>query len=154
LDFPIACWGDYLLWKDNKWINRRPGARSQAKDPHSKFVWRMEDILDIYADTNQAAFPGIGFDEVPYQIMNETRLPLPKRNVIPARHDFEYRQEGTCNLFICLQILAGEYNTSSPSNTRSYKRAEVVGSHLQDIVRPCTGTWRPMKTAPDNFSLP
>jgi hypothetical protein len=67
----------------------------------------MEDILDLYAEPYQPAFPVICFDEVPYQMVSETKLPLPMRNGKPGRYDFEYRREGTCNLFMFLQPLAG-----------------------------------------------
>jgi len=67
----------------------------------------MEDILDLYAEPYQPAFPVICFDEVPYQMVSEIRLPLPVRNGKPGRYDFEYRREGTCNLFMLLQPLAG-----------------------------------------------
>jgi hypothetical protein len=36
----------------------------------------MEDILDLYAEPYQPAFPVICFDEVPYQMVSETRLPF------------------------------------------------------------------------------
>jgi hypothetical protein len=67
----------------------------------------MEDILDLYAEPYQEAFPVICFDELPYQLVSETRLPLPMQNGKPVRYDFEYRREGTCNLFMFLQPLAG-----------------------------------------------
>jgi len=67
----------------------------------------MEDILDLYAEPYQPAFPVICFDEVPYQMVSETQLPLPMQNGKPLRYDFEYRREGTCNLFMFLQPLAG-----------------------------------------------
>jgi hypothetical protein len=67
----------------------------------------MEDILDLYAEPYQPAFPVICFDEVPYQMVSETRLPLPTQNGKPLRYDFEYQREGTCNLFMFLQPLAG-----------------------------------------------
>ena len=38
----------------------------------------MEDILDLYAEPYQPAFPVICFDEVPYQMVSETRLPFMK----------------------------------------------------------------------------
>jgi hypothetical protein len=40
-------------------------------------------------------------------MVSETKLPLPVRNGKPRRYDFEYRREGTCNLFMFLQPLAG-----------------------------------------------
>jgi hypothetical protein len=67
----------------------------------------MEDLLDLYAEPFDPAYPVICFDEIPYQLVSETRLPLPVQNGKPLRYDFEYRREGTCNLFMFLQPLAG-----------------------------------------------
>lgn len=67
----------------------------------------MEDTLDLYAEPYQFAFPVICFDEVPYQMVSETKLPLPMRNGKPGRCDYEYHREGTCNLFMFLQPLVG-----------------------------------------------
>jgi hypothetical protein len=67
----------------------------------------MEDILDLYAEPFDPAYPVICFDEVPYQLVSETRQPLPVQNGKPIRYDFEYRRQGTCNLFMFLQPLAG-----------------------------------------------
>ena len=40
-------------------------------------------------------------------MVSETQLTLPMQDGKPLRYDFEYRREGTCNLFILLQPLAG-----------------------------------------------
>jgi hypothetical protein len=40
-------------------------------------------------------------------MVSETQLPLPMQDGRPLRYDFEYRREGTCNLFMFLQPLAG-----------------------------------------------
>jgi hypothetical protein len=37
----------------------------------------------------------------------ETRIPLPAQNGLPERFDYEYRRNGTCNLFIFFQPQAG-----------------------------------------------
>lgn len=46
------------------------------------------------------------FDERPYQLIGETRTPLPAEPGQLARYDYEYRRNGTCNLFTYLQPLA------------------------------------------------
>jgi hypothetical protein len=43
----------------------------------------MEDILDLYAEPYQPAFPVICFDEMPYQMVSETQLPWPMQSGIP-----------------------------------------------------------------------
>lgn len=73
----------------------------------SEFVWMMEDVLDVYAEPYQSEYPVICFDETPYQLVSETRKPLPLQPGKPTRYDYEYRREGTCNMFMFLEPLAG-----------------------------------------------
>ena len=57
----------------------------------AKFVWRMEDILDLYAEPDDAQYPLVCFDESPYQLVSEVCQPLPVRSGQPRRYDYEYR---------------------------------------------------------------
>jgi transposase len=66
----------------------------------------MEDVLDLYAEPYNSRFPVVCFDERPYQLVGETCIPLPAEPGQPARYDYEYRRNGTCNLFALLQPLA------------------------------------------------
>ena len=63
----------------------------------------MEDVLDLYAEPYDAQRPRVCFDECPYQMISEVRLPIPVRSGQVERHDYEYRREGTCNLFMFAQ---------------------------------------------------
>ena len=67
----------------------------------------MEDILDLYAEEYAPNCPTVRFDEHPYQLVAETRVPLPAENGQPERYDYEYRRNGTCNLFLFFQPQAG-----------------------------------------------
>jgi len=67
----------------------------------------MEDVLDLYAEPYNPRFPVVCFDERPYQLVGETCRPLPAAPGHPLRYDYEYRRNGTCNLFTYLQPLAG-----------------------------------------------
>ncbi len=67
----------------------------------------MEDILELYAEPDDACYPVVCFDESPYPLVSEGRQPLPPAPGRPARYDDDYRREGTCNLFMCFQPLAG-----------------------------------------------
>jgi hypothetical protein len=73
----------------------------------AEFVWRMEDVLDLYAEPYDPRHPQVCFDEVPYQLVSETRRPLPMQPGRPQRYDYEYQRNGTCNLFVFFQPLAG-----------------------------------------------
>jgi hypothetical protein len=67
----------------------------------------MEDILELYAEEYMANYPVVCFDESPYQLISETRTPIPAAPGQPERIDYEYRREGTCNLFMQLEPLRG-----------------------------------------------
>jgi len=63
----------------------------------------MEDVLDLYAEPDDPLRPRVCFDECPYQMVSETRVPLPARPGQRERYDYEYKREGTCNLFMFAQ---------------------------------------------------
>lgn len=67
----------------------------------------MEDVLDLYAEPEDAKRPRVCFDECPYQLISETRQPLPGKPGRPQRYDYEYKREGTCNLFMLVQPHVG-----------------------------------------------
>jgi hypothetical protein len=67
----------------------------------------MEDVLELYAEPYKAWQPVICFDERPYQLLADTREPLPMQPGRPRRDDYEYERRGHCNLFIFSQPLAG-----------------------------------------------
>jgi len=73
----------------------------------AEFVWRMEDVLDLYAEPYDPLYPVVCFDESPYQLVSEARQPLPTAPGQPLRYDYEYRREGTCNLFMFFEPLQG-----------------------------------------------
>jgi hypothetical protein len=60
----------------------------------------MENILDLYAEATDELYPVVCFDECPYQLVTHTRQPQPAQPGQRKRYDYEYRREGTCNLFI------------------------------------------------------
>lgn len=67
----------------------------------------MEDVLDLYAEPYDPQRPQVCFDESPVPLVSETRHPLPPRPGQPACYDYEYKREGTANLFLFVQPLWG-----------------------------------------------
>jgi len=81
-----------------KWVIPSVGA---------EFVWRMEDVLDVYARPYDPERPQVCFDEQLVQLIAEKRRPLPAKPGQPERFDYEYKRNGTRNLFVFFQPLAG-----------------------------------------------
>ena len=73
----------------------------------AEFVAHMEEVLDLYAEPHDPQRPVVCFDETSTQLLAEVREPLPAQPGRPRREDYEYRREGTRNLFLACEPLAG-----------------------------------------------
>ena len=82
----------------------KPWRRDMWCIPHvdGEYVARMEDVLDLYAEEPDPAHPVVCFDESPTQLIGEARQPVPAEPGRPERYDYEYRRNGTANLFVFL----------------------------------------------------
>src|SRR4029078_12742668 len=67
-----------------------------------EYVARMEDVLDLYAEPPDPARPVICLDESPVQLIGEVRAPIPAAPGQIERVDYEYRRNGTLNLFVAV----------------------------------------------------
>jgi len=68
----------------------------------------MEKVLDVYKRPYDARFPVICMDESPRQLIDEVKTPIPGAPGRSARHDYEYRRHGVCNVFMANEPLAGK----------------------------------------------
>ncbi|MGY4379557.1 transposase [Bradyrhizobium sp. i1.3.1] len=69
-----------------------------------EYVARMEDVLDLYAEAPDSRRPVVCFDESPVQLIGEVRQPIPAKPGRLERYDYEYRRNGTVNLFVLLDV--------------------------------------------------
>jgi transposase len=90
----------------------------------------MEDVLDLYAEPYDARHPQVCFDESPVQLVSEVRQPLPTRPGQSARYDYEYRREGTANLFLFVQPLRGWRQV----NVTTQRTAGDFAQQMQELV--------------------
>jgi len=67
----------------------------------------MEDVLDLYAERYDPRRPVVGFDERPLQLLDHTREPIPVAPGRARKVDYEYRRNGTGNVFMTVEPLAG-----------------------------------------------
>ena len=73
----------------------------------AEFVACMEDVLDLYAEPYDPERPVVCFDETSKQLLAEKRSPIPPKPARRERYDYEYQRNGTRNLFMLREPLAG-----------------------------------------------
>jgi transposase len=78
-------------WQEKMWC---------VPEVTGEYVARMEDVLDLYAESSNPKRPVVCFDESPTQLIGETRERIPARPGQLARYDYEYKRNGTVNLFV------------------------------------------------------
>ncbi len=77
----------------------------------------MEDVLAVYTRPYDPSRPLVCLDETGKQLVAETRVPLPMGPGRPGRVDYEYRRNGTANLFMLFAPLEG------------WRHVKVTGRH-------------------------
>jgi hypothetical protein len=68
----------------------------------AEYVARMEDVLDLYTHPPAAGTAVVCVDESPRQLIAEVRPTTPVAPGRPARQDYEYRRNGTANVFLAV----------------------------------------------------
>ena len=79
----------------------------------------MEDVLAVYARPYDPKNPVVCMDEKPYQLLSESREPLPIKAGSTEKVDYEYVRQGTCSIFLFTEPLAGwRHAEALPRRTR------------------------------------
>jgi hypothetical protein len=101
----------------------------------------MEDVLDVYQRAYDENCPVICMDEKPYQLLGESREPIPMKPGNVTLEDSEYIRNGTCSIFIFTEPLRGWRNVSvSERRTRkdwANQVAELLEVHYPDVSKLC-----------------
>lgn len=74
---------------------------------NAEFVCHMEDVLALYHEPYDPLYRMVCLDETSKQLIKETCQPLPAQPGQARRYDYEYERNGTRNLFIFSEPLAG-----------------------------------------------
>ncbi len=103
--------------------------------PNAAFVAAMEDVLDVYTRPHEAARPLVCLDETSKPLIAETRTGEPMRPGQPARHDYEYRRNGTANLFMLFAPLEGWRHVEVTDRRTAVDYAKILRD-LSDVHFP------------------
>jgi hypothetical protein len=92
----------------------------------------MEDVLDLYALVQDDKRPVICFDERPCQLIEDLRQSVPAGPGQPERYDYEYKRNGTCNVFMVAQPLAGWRHVETTERRTSQDFAHQMKALVDD----------------------
>ena len=108
-------------------------------DADAEFAACMEDVLEIYAQPYNAAFPVVCMDEQPVQLTKETREPIAATREHPQRVDYEYERAGTACIFMFAEPLSGWRKVSAqPRRTKvdwALEMEELLGTRYADVEK-------------------
>jgi hypothetical protein len=95
----------------------------------------MENVLDVYRLPYDSRWPQVCMDEQPVQLVKETRTPVPVAAGQPARYDYEYERNGTANLFMFVEPLAGRRHVNVTDRRTAVDWAHQI-QELLDVHYP------------------
>lgn len=78
----------------------------------AEFVCAMENVLEVYKRPYQRRRPVVCFDEKSKQLVGEIATPIAAAPGRTERCDYEYVRNGTANLFMLVEPLAGRRHVS------------------------------------------
>ena len=104
-------------------------------DANAAFVAAMEDILEVYQRPYDPQRPLVCLDETSKQLIAETRVPIAAKPGQPGRHDYEYRRNGTANLFMMFAPLEGWRHVKVTDRHTAVDYAQVL-KELSDTHFP------------------
>lgn len=114
----------------------------------AEFVARMEDVLELYTSVPEAGTAVVCFDETPRQLIGEARVPVPPEPGRVAHQDYEYRRNGTANVFMFLDAHGAWRHAKVTERRTAVDFAECMRD-LVDIHRP---ECKRIKVVMDNLS--
>lgn len=86
----------------------------------------MEDILEVYKRPLDAKRPLLCMDEMPKQLLSDTREPLPAIPGKSARQDYEYKRGGVADVFMLFEPLLGKRHVEITDQRRREEWAQVM----------------------------
>lgn len=93
----------------------------------------MEDVLEVYQRPYDPLLPVVCIDETSKQLIKETRVPATGRH--PELLDYEYERNGTANIFMIFEALAGKRETIVTEQRTAFDFAQVL-RYTSDVLYP------------------
>ena len=99
---------------------------------NADFVCAMEDVLEVYQRPYNPQHPVVCLDEATKQLVKETRCTIPAAPGRPERSDYEYERNGTANLFMIFEPLAGRRRVKVTDRRTKVDFAQVIREIVEE----------------------
>ena len=75
---------------------------------NGEYLSNMEDVLDLYAQPEQADVIRICYDERPCQLIDHVLTPIPAKRGMSQKEHQEYLRNGVCNVLLAYNMDTGQ----------------------------------------------
>jgi hypothetical protein len=124
---PVLEENELAPWRKQEWVI--------PPEEDAEFVCHMEDVLDVYTRPLDPRRPLVTVDELPKQLIGETRTPLPAEPGTPERFDYEYVRNGVANIFVVREPLLGAREFLVTEHRTKEDWAHLI-KHVVDVRHP------------------
>ena len=116
-------------------------------DAGAEFVCAMEEVLDVYQRPYDPRYPTVCLDESPRQLIGECRQPFTDSHGV-EHIDYEYTREGTADVYMIVEPLAGRRE----AHVRARHTAQDWAEEVAYIVEEMYPTAEKITLIQDNLS--
>lgn len=102
---------------------------------NAEFVWKMEDVLEVYKRPYDPNRPMVCLDETSKQLIGEVQSPVGIAPGQVAVYDYEYVRNGVANIFMMVEPLAGKRRVEVTAQ-RTRKDYAACLRQLSDEIYP------------------
>ena len=101
-------------------------------EANAEFVWKMEDVLDVYTESYDGARVLVCMDETTKQQVMEVRQPLTPAPGQEYRYDAEYKRNGVSNVFMLFAPLESWRDVEVTDQRTKLDWAQVIRQLADD----------------------
>jgi hypothetical protein len=91
-----------------------------------EYIERMEDVLDLYAKPYDPKEPVLCIDEKSKQLLVDTRPHQATTKGTVRKRDYEYKRNGTRNIFVCVEPKGGHREVTVTNRRTKRDFAEEI----------------------------
>lgn len=99
---------------------------------------RMYRLLDLYEEEYDPNRPVICIDEKSKQLIKDIRQPIPMKPGSVAKHDYEYKRNGTRNIFVAVEPKGGKRIITVTKTRKKKDFANFVRGLVQNEYKQAT----------------